>query len=112
MAPAYTEENLQAALAELAKQDTLNYMAMSKKTGIPRKTLSDRFTELHGFPQAANSESRQCLNDAQEEALIQLINRLTNRGLPPTNSIMRNLAEEIVGRRVGKNWSSNFVQQH
>ena len=112
MARTYTEEDMQAALAELAKQDTPNYMAMSKKTGIPRKTLSDRFTELHGSSQAANSESRQCLNDAQEEALIRLINRLTNRGLPPTNSIVRNLAEEIIGRRVGKNWSSNFVRRH
>ena len=102
---------MQAALADLAKQDPPNYMATSKKTGILRKMLSDRFTELHGSQQAANSKSRQCLNDAQEEALIQLINRLTNRDLPPTNSIVRNLAEEIIGRRVGKNWSGHFVRR-
>ena len=58
MARTYTEEDMQAALADLAKQDTPNYMAMSKKTGIPSKTLSDRFTELYGSSQAANSESR------------------------------------------------------
>ena len=108
----YTEEEMQAALADLAKQDTPNYMATSKRIDIPRKTLSDRFTELHGSQQAANSASRQCLNDAQEEALIQLINRLTNRGLPPTNSIVRNLAEEIIGRRVNKNWSGQFIHRH
>ena len=101
----YTEEEMQAALADRAKQDTLSYMATSKRTGISRKTLSDRFTELHGSQQAADSESRQCLNDAQEEALKQLINHLTNRGLPSTNSTVRNLAEETIGRRVGKNWS-------
>ena len=103
---------MQATLADLAKQDTLNHMATSEKTGIPRKTLSDRFTELYGSQQAANSESHQCLNDAQEEALIQLINRLTNRGLPPTNSIVRNLAEEVIGRRVGKCWSGKFIRRH
>ena len=54
----YTEEDMQAALADLAKQDTPNYLATSKKTGIPRKTLSDRFTKLHRSQQAANSESR------------------------------------------------------
>ena len=68
-------------------------MVMSKKTGILRKTLSDRFTELHESPQAANSESCQCLDNAQEEALIRMINRLTNRRLPPTNSIVRNLKD-------------------
>ena len=73
-----TEEEMQAALADLAKQDTPNYMATSKRTGIPRKTLSDRFTELHRSQQAANSEIHQCLNNTQEEALIQRINRLTN----------------------------------
>ena len=108
----HLHQEMQAALADLAKQDTPNYMATSKRTGIPRKTLSDRFTELHGSQQTTNSESRQCLNDAQEEALIQLINRLTNRGLPPTNSIMRNLAEEIIGHQVGKNWSDQFIRRY
>ena len=62
--------------------------------------------------QEATSEYHQCLTAAQEEALIELIDRLTNRGLPPTNCMVKNLAEEIIGRPVGKNWSNQFVQRY
>ena len=44
MAPTYTQAQLELALADLAKQDTPNYTATSKKYGVPHKTLSDRFT--------------------------------------------------------------------
>ena len=53
--------------------------------------------------QAAVSEHHQCLDTAQEEALISLINRFTNRGLPPIIYMVKNLAEEIIGCPVGKN---------
>ena len=112
MAPTYTQAQLELALDDLAKQDTPNFLATSNQYGIPRKTLSDRFTGKTVSRQEASSEARQCLDTAQEEALIRLINRLTNRGLPPTNSIVRNLVEEIIGRRVGKNWSGQFVKRH
>ena len=97
MAPTYTEADLELALADLAKQDTPNYSAASKKYGVPRRTLSNRFTGKSVSRQAAAAEYHQRLDTAQEEALIELINRLTNRGLPPTNSIVKNLAEEIIG---------------
>ena len=112
MAPTYTEANLQLALADLTKQDKPNYLATSKKYGLPRKTLSDRFTGRTVSRPEAASQHHQCLDTAQEEALIGLINRLTNRGLPPTNCMVKNLAEEIIGRPVGKNWSSQFVKRH
>ena len=112
MAPTYTEAALQLALADLAKQDKPNYLATSKKYGVPRRALSDRFTGKTVSRQEAASEHHQCLDTAQEEALIGLINRLINRGLPPTNYIVKNLAEEIIRRPVGKNWSSQFVKRH
>ena len=112
MAPTYTNAHLELALDDLAKQEAPNYMATSKKFNIPRKTLYDRFSGRTVSRQEASSETHQCLTAEQEEALISLINRLTNRGLPPTNSIVRNLAEEIIGRRVGKNWSGQFVRRH
>jgi uncharacterized protein YjaZ len=37
---------------------------------------------------------------------------LTNRGLPPTSQIVRNLAEEMIHRKVGKNWTGQFIQRH
>ena len=39
MAPTWTEAQLQLAVTDLAKQDTPNYTATSKKYEVPRKTL-------------------------------------------------------------------------
>ena len=39
----------------------------------------------------------------QEEVLIRYINHLIDRGIPPTSSIVKNLAEEIRSYEVGKN---------
>ena len=44
--------------------------------------------------------------------LIKQINTLTNKGMPPTSQIVKNLAEEIRGREVGKNWVGQFVKRH
>ena len=43
--------------------------------------------------------------------LIKHINEFTDRGLPPTIQIMKNLAEEILHNKVGKNWVSDFVRR-
>jgi hypothetical protein len=32
--------------------------------------------------------------------------------MPPTSHIVKNLAEEIRGRAVGKNWTGQFIQRH
>lgn len=41
------------------------------------------------------------------------MNMLTRRHLPPTSTIVINLAEEIIGgERVRKNWTSNFVRRY
>ena len=40
------------------------------------------------------------------------INRLTDRGMPPTSQMVKNFAEEVIGRPVGKNWTGQFVKRH
>jgi hypothetical protein len=32
--------------------------------------------------------------------------------MPPTSQIVKNLAEEICGRKIYKNWTTNFVNRH
>ena len=46
---------------------------------------------------------------AQEEALITAINYCTDRHIPPTSQMVRNFAKEMIGRSVGKNWTSGFI---
>jgi hypothetical protein len=59
----------------------------------------------------ADSEYRQRLTTVQEEVLIKHINDFSDRGLPPTTQIVKNLAEEIIHDTVGKNWVSDFVRR-
>ena len=103
---------LQLALADLADQDTPNYLGTSKKFGVDRRTLRERFLGTRRSRKEAIAEYHQCLSIAQEDALVGLINRLTNRGLPPTNSTVKNLAKEMIQHPVSKNWSNQFVARH
>jgi Tc5 transposase-like DNA-binding protein len=48
----------------------------------------------------------------QEEVLIKHINDLTDRNLPPTTQIVKNLAEEIIGGTVGEHWVCEFVRRY
>ena len=113
---ATTDHNnqLDLALADLAQQDKPNFLGTSKRYNVSVTTLRDRFLGKQSSRQAATSIHHKNLTDAEEEALISLINRLTNRGLPPTQSIVKNLAEEMIQRPVGKNWAGQFVarQRH
>ncbi len=44
--------------------------------------------------------------------LIARINKLSNRAIPPTSYIIRNLAEEIKGGPIGKNWVGQFIKRY
>jgi hypothetical protein len=35
-----------------------------------------------------------------------------DRGLPPISQIVQNLAKEIRGEPIGKNWTGQFVKHH
>ena len=76
---------------------------------VARTTLRKRFLGQRLSVHAAASKYRQRLTFVQEETLIKHINSLTDRGMPPTSRIVRNLAEEMIGGPVGKNWTGDFV---
>ena len=112
MAQSTHNARMELAMADLAKQDKLNYKATAKKYSVGRTTLRQRYLGQTLSIQAAASKYRQRLTFIQEETLIKHINSLTNRGLPPTSRIVRNLAEEIIGGPVGKNWTGDFVKRY
>ena len=112
MAQSTHNARIELAMADLANQTKPNYMATAKKYGVARMTLRDRFLGQTLSIQAAASEYRQRLTIVQEETLIKHINSLTDRGLPPTSRMVRNLAEEIINGPVGKNWTGDFVKRY
>ena len=103
---------IELALADLKDQKKPNILATAKKFHLVESTLRRRWNGETMSKQAAISEFKQLLTYVQEEALIEQINRLTDRGLPPTVYMVRNLAEEVLGRPTGKNWTSEFVKRH
>jgi len=106
------EQDMKKALDALNAQLIPNYTQTGLKYGIDRITLMRRYKGLCTSRQEATSLYHKLLTDVQEELLIDQINKLTIRGLPPTSHIVRNLAEEIIGREVNKNWTAHFVKRH
>ena len=77
-----------------------------------RTTLAKRFQGKTVSNQEANSYARRQLTDIQEKTLIQYINKLSDRGLPPTPQIVKNFVEEIADEALRKNWVSRFCERH
>ena len=95
---------IEAALEDLKLQDTKNISAVAKIHGVDRSTLSRRWNGVTN-PAKVYHKSRQLLHPQQEKDLVQYINELTEKGLPPTPAIVRNFAGDIAGKRPRKNWS-------
>jgi len=91
------EQRYVEALADLETQDHPNYQATADKYKLNRSNLSRRARGKQWSRAKSNSICRQCLTLAKEESLIAYINKLTVCGMPPTASIVRNLAEEMIG---------------
>ena len=112
MATTSHNARIELAIAHLNRQDKPNIMGTANEYQLVESTLRRRFKGQCTSRQAATSQYRQNLTLAQEEVLIGQINRLTDRRLPPTSRIVRNLAEEIIGRPIGKNWTGQFVYRY
>jgi hypothetical protein len=100
------------AVLAIRSGEYTDYSNAAKKFHCSHTAVMRRIKGLTKTRQEANSFYHQCLTNDQEEVLISRINKLTDRGLPPTSHIVRNLAEEIRGEYVGKNWTGQFVKRH
>jgi Tc5 transposase DNA-binding domain len=103
---------IEAAMAMLDSQSTLNYAEAARAFDIHPTTLARRYRGQTGSREEANLNYRQCLNSTQEDTLLGYIDSLTDRHIPATSQIIKNLAEEIIQRPVGKNWTSEFIKRH
>ena len=106
------ESRIEAAIADLESQEHINYRAIAKKWALDRTTLARRHRGETGSNRDATSYTRRQLTDIQEKTLVRYINKLSDRGLPPTPQIVKNLAEKIAGVTLGKNWVSRFYERH
>lgn len=105
-------EDINSAPADLESGVFTVVSDAARKWGVNRSTLSKRFRHKTTSRAQANSDYRQCLTNAQEEVLIYRINYLTRRNLSPIPKIVKSLAEEIAGKKIGKNWVDGFVKRY
>ena len=105
------EQCMQLALADCCKQLVPNYSTTANTFKVNRSTLSRRHQRIQSSRTESRAEHCQRLKP-EEEQLIDFINKLTDRSMPPTSQIVKNVAEELAGSPVGKNWVGQFVLRH
>jgi hypothetical protein len=97
-------EPIEAALRDLNLQDKPNISATAKLHNVERSTLSRRFNGVATSTKMKH-QNQELLTPQQQADLIQHINELTEKGIPPTTAMVHNFAKEISGKQPGKNWS-------
>jgi Tc5 transposase DNA-binding domain len=105
-------DRIKAAMDQLDSQEVLNYAAAARDHYISPTTLARRYNGKTVSRAEANSTYRQRLNDVQEDTLLRYIDTLTDRNIPPTSQIIKNLVEEILKGPVGKNWTGSFLKRY
>ena len=100
------------ALADLDSQTRPNYKATAEKYSVNRTTLTRRHKGLAVAREESVSLYKKKLTDVQEQELLKHINKLSDRGLPPTPSILENLVVEITKEPVGQNWVDRFCERY
>ena len=103
---------IKAAIDDLRSQKRTNFAATAKRWDVERTTLAKRFRGETGTNEDANSYVRQKLTATQEETLIAYVNKLNDRGFPPTPQILKNIAESIAHTTLGQNWVARFCKRH
>jgi hypothetical protein len=98
-------------LRSLKPGEKVNITKIAEKYGVNRSTLSRRFNGVTRSKQA-HYNNQQFLNDEQSNTLVKWVNRLTERGLPPTRQTLANLAKDITGVEPGKNWPGRWLKKH
>jgi hypothetical protein len=100
------------AIAFLKSQDTPNYLAAAKKFNVNATTLSRRFNGKTVSRAEATSLHKKLLTDVQEQVLLDRIEQLSSRGMPPTPQILENMVVEIIHAPVGEKWVRRFCQRY
>jgi AraC-like DNA-binding protein len=106
------DARIQAAIADLESQERPNVASTARKHNVARRTLAHRFKGETGPNREATSYSRKQLTDTQEETLIAYVNKLNDRGFPPTPQILKNIAESIAHTTLGPSWVARFCKRY
>src|SRR6266850_4631652 len=105
-------EDIEKAIEVLKSQETPRYAEVARQFDLSRHTLMRRFKGETRSRADAISLHLKALTTTQERELIDYLNRLSDRGIPPTTQIAENIVFEILKRPVGHNWIYRFCQRY
>ncbi|KAF1364610.1 hypothetical protein EJ07DRAFT_97597, partial [Lizonia empirigonia] len=97
--------SLEAALREIDRLkpgEKICYTDIAKKYGVVRSTLTRRHKAI--TTPITNMSGR-------ESTLVEYINRLTHRRLPPTRQMVQNSAAQLAQTRISERWVSRFLHR-
>ena len=103
---------IEQAIDDLISQKKPNVRATARKYGVVHSTLLRRFKGQTSSAEEARSRSTQLLTNAQEEVIIEYLNKLSDRGFHPSPQILENLVVEMVGHPIGGRWVERFCKRH
>ena len=109
-----TMPGIKDALDEIRKLkpgEKLVYTYIAKKHGVARSTLSRAHRRVQ-VPREVMTPNSRKLNDQQETDLINYIERLTARHLPPTRAMVRNFASAVASTPCSDKWVTRFLRRH
>ena len=90
------------ALASICGQKDVNYTTIANEFGCNRSTLSKRHRGVTTSHENTIAIHHSLLLKAQQNKLINYINRLSNKGIPPTILVVQLLAIDICKTRPKK----------
>ena len=102
---------IQEAIAEIESResgDEFSYSQIVKKYGVNRVTLARRHkgeTEAYGI-------RKRSLHPQHEIELVQYIETLTERRIPPTRAMIQSFASSLAGTEVSEVWVTRFINRH
>jgi predicted XRE-type DNA-binding protein len=109
----WRESDMTIAINTLRTSPHLKISRVARIFHVPRTTLSDR-VKGKSSRQDILANLRK-LTDLEEEVIVRYILDLDSRAFPPRRSSVEDMANRILadrnGGRVGKNWTTNFVQR-
>ena len=105
---------IEKAIAAIDSQDIegqLSYRAAAKKFGV-EVTILTRRHQNKTQSQTAAAKKRQLLTPLQESELVKYIEKLSERGLIPSRSIVKNYVAVIAEWEPSNSWVTRFLKLH
>ena len=106
-----TKADIEAAINEIRADADSNIAHIADKHGIERTRLSKLNSGTIGLKEDYD-DRRGLLSKPQDLKLLELVNRLTREGIPPTPKIVSQFCRDLCGKLPGKNWPRQWVMRH